>query len=112
MGQIYEEMQDHDRAIETFNQALSAKPESMLAGQIHSKIGSIYFNRGNYEQARDAFKEAIEAAPAFDPVRFQLGRTYLLLGDKDSAIEQYRILREKDPRSAELLLKEINEKKN
>jgi tetratricopeptide (TPR) repeat protein len=52
----------------------------------------------------------LEFSPDFEPAHFQLGRTYLKLGDRDSAIEQYRILREKNPRFAELLLKEINGK--
>jgi TonB family protein len=110
MAQLYEEMNDHDRALDTLNQALKVRPEGGPSGQIHDLIGSIYFKMGNYEEARDAFKKCLEFSPNFEPAHFQLGRTYLKLGDRDSAIEQYRILREKNPRFAELLLKEINGK--
>jgi TonB family protein len=110
MAQLYVEMKDHDRALDTLNQALNAKPEGKHTGQIHDLIGSIHFKMGNYEEARDAFKKCLEVLPDFEPAHFQLGRTYLRLGDRDSAIEQYRILREKNPRFAELLLNEINRK--
>jgi tetratricopeptide (TPR) repeat protein len=89
---------------------LKARPEGGPSGQIHDVIGSMYFKMGNYEAARDAFKKCLEVFPDFEPAHFQLGRTYLKLGDMDSAIEQYRILREKNPSFAEILLKEINRK--
>jgi tetratricopeptide (TPR) repeat protein len=103
-------MKDYDRALETLNQALNMKPRAAFTGRIHELIGSIHFKMGNYGEARDAFKKSLEVSPDFEPVHFQLGKTYLKLGDRDSAIEQYRILGEKNPSLAEILLKEINRK--
>ncbi|MGW8272532.1 MAG: tetratricopeptide repeat protein, partial [Thermodesulfovibrionales bacterium] len=51
-----------------------------------------------------AYKEAIRLTPGDAGARYNLGVTYVRLGDKDSALTQYRALKVSDPALADDLL--------
>ena len=61
-----------------------------------------------YTEAIDAYKQAMSIKPDFVPALHGLGMAYLRRGDKDAALEQYKILKGLDPDAANELLKEIN----
>ena len=44
----------------------------------------------------EAFKQAIQLQPDLALAHFGLGESYLLLGDKSSALEEYKILKTLD----------------
>src|SRR4030095_7615666 len=54
------------------------------------------------------FKRAIALAPQ-NPMNLKLGLTYLKLGDKSSALEQYQLLKERNSILAQQLLNRIND---
>jgi tetratricopeptide (TPR) repeat protein len=55
-------------------------------------LGESYFELGKTQESVDAFNNAVGFNPNFDRARFNLGRAYVKLGDKDSASVQYEIL--------------------
>jgi len=59
----------------------------------HSALGDAYFRLKRYDEAIAAFKEAIRIKPDYAKAYYDLGVTYLQLGDKGSAMEQYKILK-------------------
>ncbi|HKP13341.1 MAG TPA: tetratricopeptide repeat protein, partial [Blastocatellia bacterium] len=61
-----------------------------------------------YQEAVEAFKQALDKRPQVDTNRMMLGLAYLKLGNKESAMEQLRILQGKHSSSADELLKRIN----
>ncbi|MBP1696041.1 MAG: hypothetical protein H6Q41_1229, partial [Deltaproteobacteria bacterium] len=48
------------------------------------------------EEAMDSYKQAIRLKPSLAEAHLNLGMAYLRLGDKGSAIEEYKILKELD----------------
>jgi tetratricopeptide (TPR) repeat protein len=51
----------------------------------------------NYNKAIEAYKQAIRHKPDYaEAPHYDLGLSYLLLGDKGSAIEEYKTLKDLD----------------
>jgi tetratricopeptide (TPR) repeat protein len=59
-----------------------------------------------------AFKQAIKIKPDFAKAYFNLGITYVVLGDKDSALDQYKILEKIDKDLANKLFSKISKFKS
>jgi len=55
-----------------------------------------YVNLGRYTEAVEAYKQAIRLKPDLAMVHYNLGVAYLHVGDKSSAFEVYKILKELD----------------
>jgi tetratricopeptide (TPR) repeat protein len=55
-----------------------------------------YSKLRRYREAIEAYKEAIRIKPDFAEAHYNLGLTYLILGDKGSALDEYRILKDLD----------------
>ena len=53
-----------------------------------------------YKESNDAYQQAIRLKPDFAEAHYGLGRTYLMLGDRDGALEEYNVLKTLDPKSA------------
>jgi len=51
------------------------------------------FEQKRYEDALRAFKASVRARPDDADVRYGLGLMYLLTGDKNAAMNEYRILK-------------------
>jgi tetratricopeptide (TPR) repeat protein len=88
--------------------ALDLAPE--LKAVAYRAMALIYFRRDQFQEAVDPFKQAIALAPQ-GSLYLNLGLTYLKLGDKASALEQHRMLKDRNSILAEQLLKRINEAK-
>jgi tetratricopeptide (TPR) repeat protein len=48
---------------------------------------------GFHEDAQDAYKQAIRINPDFAEALYALGLNYLVLGDRASAIDVYKVLK-------------------
>ncbi len=59
--------------------------------------------RGMYKEAAKAFRQAIIINPDDAMAHSDLGYLYALLNDRDSALEQYKILKSLDPEHVEEL---------
>ena len=67
-------------------------------------MAHLYF----YKDAIDAFKQAILIAPAYVIPHYSLGLSYLKIGDKKLALDEYKILKELDIDLANELFDFIN----
>ncbi|MBI4687935.1 MAG: trypsin-like peptidase domain-containing protein [Nitrospirae bacterium] len=63
-------------------------------------LGYYYGERGMYKEAVEAFKQAIRIKPDFADAHNNLGVIYLILNDKGSALDEYKILKELNPELA------------
>ena len=54
-----------------------------------------------------SFKQAIKINPDFADAHYNLGAAYLLLNDRGSALEQYKILKTLGSKLANMLFNEI-----
>lgn len=108
IGNLNMSLNQCDEALEAYNQAalLNLPPEIKAA--VYRSMAMIYFRRDKFQEAVEPFKRAIALAPQ-GSMYLNLGLTYLKLGDKTSAMEQYRLLKEWNSILAERLLKQINE---
>ncbi len=101
-------------AIRTHKQALQINPGD--AGTYLS-LGEAYTQLDRYQEAIAAYKRAIQLEPndaAIEPgftakVHYNLGAAYLALGKKDSALQQYEILKPVHQYWADQLKKLISE---
>lgn len=89
LGLAYFKQKRYADALQSFEQLKTYKPD----GKTYNYLGESYFETGKFEESLEAFNNAVSYNPDLDKARYNLGRTYLKLGDKDSANVQYEILR-------------------
>jgi tetratricopeptide (TPR) repeat protein len=61
-----------------------------------------------HKEAIEAYKQAIGIEPDSAKAHFGLGYACVLSNDRDSALEQYKMLKSLDPKLANKLFNEIN----
>lgn len=110
LGSLNMKLNHYDEALIANKQAvlLNLTPEVKAAA--YRAIALIYFRRDQFQEAVEPFKQAIALAPQ-GSLYLNLGLTYLKLGDKTSALEQHRLLKERNSILAQQLLDRINEAK-
>jgi tetratricopeptide (TPR) repeat protein len=64
---------------------------------------------GEYENAMEAYQQAIRLKPDSVSAHLNLGMAYLRVGDKGSALEEFKILKKLDQVSANRLFNLIYE---
>ena len=74
----------------------------------HVQAGLACLRRGEYEEAQEEFRQAIERRPDYAAAHAGLGLACFALGDRDGAWDQYRILRGLDPYLAAKLLEVLS----
>ena len=89
LGMAYFKQKRYPEAIQAFEQLKTYKPDA----KTYNYLGESYFETGKIEESVEAFNNAVGYNPNFEQARFNLGRSYLKLGDRDSANLQYEILR-------------------
>ncbi|MHC4646155.1 MAG: tetratricopeptide repeat protein [Planctomycetota bacterium] len=105
LGAAYGSLGHYQQAIDAFKQATKIKPDDPYAW---CNLGNACGALRRYNEAIDAFKQAIKIKPDYTDPRFNLGLTYLNIGDKSSALEQYEILKTLDAETADALFNIIN----
>jgi tetratricopeptide (TPR) repeat protein len=101
LGTAYLKLGRYQEAIEAYKQAVRTKPD-------YDNLGNAYFKLGHYQDAIEAYKQAIRIKPDDAEAHYLLGITYLIIGDKDSALEEYKILKTLDVELAKELFNLIN----
>lgn len=84
-------------AVEAFKQAIrlgSTEPKTFF------NLGQAYFSLNRFREARESFKRAVKYQPDWAEAHFQLGWMYHILGDRDSAQAQHKILQTLNPELA------------
>ncbi|HVE58099.1 MAG TPA: tetratricopeptide repeat protein [Pyrinomonadaceae bacterium] len=89
LGAAYFKQKRYNDSIAAFEQLKTYKPDA----KTYNYLGESYFEAGKTEEAVEAFNNAVGYNPDFEKARYNLGRAYLKLGDRDSASVQYEILR-------------------
>ncbi len=88
LGVAYFKQKRYAESVNAFDQLKTYKPDA----KTYNYLGESYFELGKAEESVEAFNNAVSYNPNFDKARFNLGRAYLKLGDRDSALIQYEIL--------------------
>jgi tetratricopeptide (TPR) repeat protein len=68
----------------------------------------MFASNDRWPEAIDAYKQAIKIKPDLAEAYYNLGLAYLAIGDKNSALAQYNILKSMNSQFADNLFREIN----
>jgi tetratricopeptide (TPR) repeat protein len=90
----------HREAIEAFSQTIKIKPDDVKA---YNNLGIAYGNLDRHQEAIEAFRQALRIKPNDADAHYNLGVVYLTIGDKNSATEEYKILKTLDAEMAKKL---------
>jgi tetratricopeptide (TPR) repeat protein len=104
LGEAYFRQKRWPDAVQVFDQLKAYKPDA----KTYNYLGEAYLEMGKPDDSLMAFNSAVGYDPDFDKARFNLGRTYLKLGNTDMAQVQYEILRNARSDWADRLLVLIN----
>lgn len=103
LGSAYLVGKEWDKAItileEVTGDMLYATPHFPLAN-----LGWAYYNKGNYDKARQYLKKALELQPEFFIAQLNLGRTYLATGQVNAALTMFEAAAKLNPKDPTLLL--------
>lgn len=106
LGMGYGKLSRYQEAIEAFKQAIRIKPDFAEA---YLNLGGTYGNLGRYREEIKVLKHAIRIKPDYARAHFFLGYAYTLVEDKESAFEEYKILKTLDKDLANQLFNLIYE---
>jgi Flp pilus assembly protein TadD len=94
----------NEDAIRAYQRALQLRPNSTEA---YNKLGDAYYYAGRFNEAIEAYKQAARLRPDQAEAYYNLGLAYLEIGDRESAMEQSRLLRSIDAELNKKLLAEM-----
>jgi len=96
-GLAYHRTQEHDRAIQDFDEAIRLRPRFLNA---YFQRGDAHFANGDYDRAIEDFTEVVMLDPT-DSIAFRYrGDVYFAKGDSDSAVRDYDEALRLDPDDA------------
>ncbi len=104
LGMAYLKQKRYSDALTQFEQLKIYKPEA----KTYNYIGESLIELGKAQESVDAFNFAVNYNPDFDKARYNLGRAYLKLENRDMAQLQYEILRNARSDWADRLLVLLN----
>lgn len=76
-----------DQALEYAGRAVASQP---FKAEIHDTLGWIYFKKEDYRRANEHLEKAMLFNSLSPSIRYHRGMTYLKLGDKNRALEDFR----------------------
>ncbi len=88
LGATLSAIEDINEAYDLLQKAVKIEPDFW---RIHSRLGNIYFFRGEINKAIESFSKVIDLAPSYDSYS-NLGTMYLCQGELESAAKQYRAM--------------------
>lgn len=83
----------HQEAVNAFKEAIRISPDDAEA---HLNLGIAYGHLNLYPEALEALKQAIRINPDDPQAHFSIGIVYLSFDDRNSALQEYKILKELD----------------
>ena len=89
LGTAYFKQKRYAEAVQQFDLLKAYKPDA----KTYNFLGESLFETGKTQESLDAFNNAVSYNPDYEKARFNLGKAYVKLGDRDSANVQYEILR-------------------
>lgn len=124
LGMIYDIIGDSQQAVEQMKNAImlgsltartTEAKHPLAAGigindaLIYTKIGILYLKLGEYDAARAAFRDSIVIGPPTADAYRGLSLAYLMLKEKDAAVENLGILKKLDPQGAVAVEELVNQ---
>ncbi len=103
-GQAYSKKKSWPLAIGAYQQAVRIEPKFAEAW---NNMGYCYRKVKQFDKALDAYTQAINLKPDFAYPHEYMARTYLAMGNKNSAMREYEILKRLDAKMAAELFKAI-----
>ena len=94
LGIAYDLLGLYKDAIKAYKQVSYIDPD--YNAHVYIRVGGISFSYHLYKDAIEAFKQAIRIDPDNVDAHYGLGVYYSLIGDKSSALNEYKILKELD----------------
>lgn len=91
LGLAYDRSGQFLKAIRMHLSAIRLNPSNV---ELRKNLGVAYFNVGSYAEAIKALTQALQIDPNDASVRHCLGLVYLDLEDKDSALQQHKLIKE------------------
>jgi cytochrome c-type biogenesis protein CcmH/NrfG len=91
----------YEEAGNALKQVVRLDPNDSAA---QTMLGDACWNCGCYEEAMMAYKQAMKMQLNNPYIHYQVGQAYLKMGDKDSAQEEYEVLKGLDKELANQLL--------
>ena len=104
LGSVYAELGRYEEAIESYKQVIRSKPDY---AEVQYSLGFSYAKLHLHEEAIKALDQAIQIRPDYAEAYHILGLMYLIPGNRNAALEQYRILSGLDKDLADELFKYI-----
>ncbi len=89
LGAAYFKLKRYSESAAAYEQLRSYRPDA----KTYNSLGESYFEIGKVQESQEAFTNALGYDPDFDRARFNLGRSYVKMGNADMARVQYEILR-------------------
>ncbi len=104
LGMAFLKQKRYGDALLQFEQLKTYKPDA----KTYNYLGECLIELGKAQESVDAFTNAVSFNPDFDKARYNLGRSYIKLGNLDMAQVQYEILKNARSDWADRLLVLIN----
>jgi tetratricopeptide (TPR) repeat protein len=104
LGLAYFKQKRYGDSASAFEQLKTYKPDA----KTFNYLGESFLELGKTDESVDAFSNAVSYNPDFEQARFNLGRAYLKLGNRDMAQVQYEILKNAKSDFADRLLVLLN----
>jgi serine protease Do len=101
LGMAYRRLALSQEATDAFNMAVRIKPTD---AEGYYTQGVVYVTLDRPREAIEALTQAIRLKPGHAEAHSALGLMYLRVGDRDAAMEHYRILRTLNPKMAQEIL--------
>jgi tetratricopeptide (TPR) repeat protein len=89
LGLAYFKQKRYTDATQAFEQLRTYKPDA----KTYNSLGESYFETGKTQESLEAFNNALGFDADFEKARYNLGRSYVKLGNLDMARVQFEILR-------------------
>jgi tetratricopeptide (TPR) repeat protein len=89
LGQAYFKQKRWSSAVEAYEQLKIYRPDA----KTYSALGESYLELGKFEESVSALNNAVNYDPELDQARYNLGRAYLKLNNRDMATLHYEMLR-------------------
>jgi len=100
IGFCYEELKSYTEAMEAYTKAIEAYIQAIRIdpddAYVHYRLGLSYFKLGFYKEAIEAYIQAIHIDPDYTMAHYALGLMYLITGDRNLALNEYKILKDLD----------------
>jgi tetratricopeptide (TPR) repeat protein len=109
LGYCYSSIGYYEEALRIFKKGLELDLTDLMAAKIYNDMGLAYEGMGRYQDAKNSFKTALLYEPNIISAHFNLGLTYIHLGDRDSVFKTLEILDTIDTKYANRLREMIHQ---